>query len=273
MGEAILVVDGKLSRCVSSLRVQRCAGSVFLALTLVLSGWLVATARAFPRYGAGCSRADFVSSGSTVRAELCRTRSAGGRAVVVLHGCGGFSTFDHRLVSELPRYGISTLAVDFFGPTPPPGRRGFCGGGGAGGDPFPIWIHVVKDAAVALRATKGIDRAGVGVVGWSLGGGVAIAAAQGPKGQQPFDAVAGFSTAAFGDRAVGRVELPPTILLSAGTTDAIPLADTLPLYRALRAAHIPSALYVYPHGSHNWPRNQGTLGIAHAAAFLLHYLR
>ena len=251
-------------------RLRWMPGSV-LVVVLLLTG--AAAAQAFPRYGPGCARADFASSGTTVRAELCRTRSAGGRAVVVLHGCGGFSTFDHRLVSELPHYGISTLAVDFFGPTPPPGRRGFCGEHGAGGDPFPVWIQVAKDAAAALRATNGIDRAGVGVVGWSLGGGVAIAAAQGPKNARPFDAVAGFSTGSFGDRGVGAVQLPPTILLSAGSTDAIPLADTLPLYRALRAAHIPSSLYVYPHGSHNWPRGQGTLGIEHAAAFLLRFLR
>jgi dienelactone hydrolase len=241
--------------------------------TVLFASSPIAPGSAFPRYGAGCSRADFASSGTTVRAELCRARTAGGRAVVVLHGCGGFSTFDHRLVSDLPRYGISTLAVDFFGPTPPPGRKGFCGESGAGGDPFPVWVQVAKDAAAALRGMKGIDRAGVGVVGWSLGGAVAIQAAQGPRGQRPFDAVAGFSTGGFRDGATGTVQLPPTILLSGGTTDAIPLARTLPLYRALRAARIPSALYVYPHGSHNWPRGQGTLGIEHAAAFLLRFLR
>jgi dienelactone hydrolase len=253
-------------------RLGKISGTVVVA-ALLFSAFSVAQASAFPRYGVGCSRADFASSGTSVRAELCRAQSAGGRAVVVLHGCGGFSTFDHRLVSELPRYGISTLAVDFFGPTPPVGRKGFCGGGGAGRDPFPVWIQIAKDAAAALRATKGIDRAGVGVVGWSLGGGIAIAAAQGPKGRRSFDAVAGFSTGSFGGRGSETVALPPTILLSAGSTDAIPLADTLPLYRALRAAHIPSALYVYPRGSHNWPRAQGTLGIQHAAAFLRRFLR
>ena len=38
-------------------------------------------------------------------------------------------------------------------------------------------------------------------------------------------------------------------------------------------AHVPASLYVYPHGSHDWPGRQGSLGIAHAAAFLLRYLR
>jgi dienelactone hydrolase len=190
----------------------------------------------------------------------------------VLHGCGGFSTFDHRLATELPRHGISTLDVDYFGATPPLGSRGFCGGGGGfGSDPFPVWIQVTKDAAASLRATRGIDRNRVGVVGWSMGGGVAIAAAWGTKAQRPFDAVAAFSTRG-GDSVVGPVELPPTILLSGGSTDAIPLTETLPLYRALQRANVPSALYVYPHGSHGWPARQGTLGIQHAAAFLLRYL-
>ena len=61
------------------------------------------------------------------------------------------------------------------------------------------------------------------------------------------------------------------MLLSGGDTDAIPL-QTLPLYRALRGAHVPAELYVYPHGSHNWPGKQGRAGIARAARFLEHYL-
>ena len=41
----------------------------------------------------------------------------------------------------------------------------------------------------------------------------------------------------------------------------------------MESAKVPSELYVYPHGSHNWPGRQGTLGIEHAAAFLRLYLR
>jgi dienelactone hydrolase len=114
---------------------------------------------------------------------------------------------------------------------------------------------------------------GIGVAGWSLGGAVAIQAAAASHRQRVFAAVAGFSTGAFGATPAFAALLPPTILLSGGTRDAIPLAETLPLFRALRAAHVPSALYVYPHGSHNWPGRQGTLGIRHAAAFLRDHLR
>jgi dienelactone hydrolase len=66
----------------------------------------------------------FIAAGTSIRAELFRatTDSAAGRAIVVLHGCGGFDTFDHRLADTLPREGISTLYVDYFAPTPPPGN-------------------------------------------------------------------------------------------------------------------------------------------------------
>jgi dienelactone hydrolase len=237
------------------------AGALLLALPAAAAG--------FPRFGAGCTRDDFTSSAGTVRAELCRPQRNTGAAVVVLHGCGGFSTFDHRIVTTLPRDGIATYDVDYFGPTPPPGRRGFCGAFRAVETAFPTWLRVVDDAARALHRAPGVRR--VGVVGWSLGGGVAIAAAVGPRSSRPFAAVAGFSTGSFAAQPFA-AELPPTILLSAGRTDAIPLNETLPLYRALRAAHVPSELYVYPNGSHNWPGRQGTLGLAHAAAFLRRYL-
>lgn len=231
-----------------------------------------AATHAFPHFGAGCSRDDFTVAGRNVRAELCRAAGADRPAVVVLHGCGGFSTFDHRIVTTLPEDGITTLDLDYFALTPPPGTKGFCNAGGAFAGAFPLWLRTVTAAAAALRRAPGVAHGAVGVVGWSLGGGLAVASAEQTARPRIFAAVAAFSTGAFGAEQEA-AELPPTILLSAGTTDAIPLAETLPLYRALRAAHVPTSLYVYPHGSHNWPGAQGAAGVTHAAAFLHRYLR
>src|SRR5262249_20473801 len=130
------------------------------------------------------------------------------------------------------------------------------------------WINETREASTSLRKL-GYRR--IGVVGWSLGGGVALASAAATRSLRLFQALAGFSTGAFGAASLAP-ELPPTILLSGGRTDAIPLAATLPLFRALQHAHVPAVLYVYPHGSHDWPGRQGALGIAHAAAFLCRYL-
>jgi dienelactone hydrolase len=244
------------------------AAAVTTAIVSVLAA--LASAQPFPRFPEPyCHRADFKSIDTTVRAELCTaTRDASaGRAVVVLHGCGGFDTFDHRLVATLPLDGISTLDVDYFAPTPPSGDKGFCPGEKRRFSPdlFSRWIRVIDDAASALDRTPGIDAAHVGVVGWSLGGGLALAAAE---SSPRFHAAAGFSTGLYGPPSPGLSSLPPTLLLSGGTTDAVPLSSTLALYRAARALGVKASLFVYPHGTHQWRRAQGTAGIARAARFL-----
>jgi dienelactone hydrolase len=221
--------------------------------------------RPFPHFGAGCRRADFRSSGVTVRAMRCGPTS-GSRAVIVLHGCGGFDTFDHRLTADLPRYGISTLDVSYFDPTPPAGSKGFCDAFPSGRDAFGTWERVAADAAASLRP----HFKHVGAVGWSLGAGVALTAAE---DLWPFDALAAFSTFAF-PPALSRIRLlPPSIFLDGGSHDIVPPANARALYAAATQAGVRSALFVYPGGSHGWPGKQGTAGIARAAAFLRSALR
>ena len=246
--------------------------ALVLAVLVAVQAGLPATARPFPRFGAGCARSDFRSGDSNVRAELCSPSGAGpSPAVVVLHGCGGFSTFDHRLVAELPRFGIATLDVDFFGPTPPPGSRGFCGEPQALEAAFPAWQREVLDAAAHLARLPGVDQRRVGVVGWSLGAALALAAAETQPALRPLRALALFSTGAFGfDNRLS--SLPPTLLLSGGVHDAIPVADTRLLYQELKSAGVAAQLYVYPNGTHQWAGPQGTAGIVHAAVFLKQYL-
>jgi dienelactone hydrolase len=226
-----------------------------------------AAPRRFPTFTGDCARADFTSGGVHIPAERCG-RATGGPAVVVLHGCGGFDTFDHELAADLPRFGIATLYVDYFAPTPPPGAAGFCHGFGfSGGDPFPKWQQVVVDAARTLRRR---GYAHVGAVGWSLGAGVALAAAE---DAQPFDAVAAFSAGASPETIARAAALPPTIFLDGGSHDIEPPANARALYAAAHRAGVPAALYVYGDGSHGWPGRQGVVGRAKAAAFLLRYLR
>jgi len=219
----------------------------------------------FPHFGSGCARADFRSGGTTVRAERCGP-AQGQRAVVVLHGCGGFGTFDHTLATDLPKFGIATLDVDLFARTPPPGKRGFCSGGGRGlENPFPLWEQTTVDAARSLE--KHYRR--VGAVGWSLGAGVAIATAE---DTHAFDAVAAFSALAFPPVLDDAARLPPSIFLDGGKHDIVPPSNARALYAATQRAHVPSALFVYPDGTHDWPGRQGDLGRRRAAKFLDRYL-
>jgi dienelactone hydrolase len=217
-------------------------------------------ARPFPHVQ-GCVRADFAG----VRAERCGAAS-GSRAVIVLHGCGGFSTFDHRLAAELPRYGIATLYVDYFARTPAPGTKGFCDVWTRPAELFATWEQIASQAARSLQP----HFAHVGAVGWSLGAGVALATAE---DLHSFAAVAAFSAIA-NPLTVGRAaSLPPSIFLDGGPRDIVPPQNARALYAAARAAHVPTALYVYGNGTHEWAGVQGTAGIRRAAAFLLRHLR
>ncbi|MFY9578588.1 MAG: dienelactone hydrolase family protein [Gaiellaceae bacterium] len=235
----------------------------------------------FPRIAPSCARADFRSQGGTIRALLCLP--AGPQpapGVVVLHGCGGFGTLDQILARELPMHGIATFYVDYFGLTPAPGRRGFCNAHGSVKRAFSTWQRIVVDASRALRQESGLDPARVGAVGWSLGAGLALVTAEygdrpvgsTPPRTRPFRALALFSTAAFEPILAHVARLPPTLVLSGGSGDVIPPADAIALYRALRRAHVPASLFVYPHGNHQWKGAQGAAGERHAVAFLRRYL-
>jgi dienelactone hydrolase len=229
----------------------------------------------FPAIAAYCHRADFSSRGHSVRAALCRQPGAAGEpAVVVLHGCGGFGGIDQILARDLPLHGVATYYVDYFGLTPPPTARGFCGARVNFEQTFRTWQRVVVDATDALKRMPGVDGARVGAVGWSLGGGLALmtgeyGAGTTPLRHSPFRALVVLSAFDAGHR-VGAE--PPTLLLSGGSGDAVPVFDARALYRSLVRAHVPAELRIYPHGTHQWKGPQRAAAERWIDAFLGRYL-
>lgn len=228
-----------------------------------------ASTHPFARFGSGRVRSDSRSGGAVVRAELCRSSESGRRpAVVVLHGCGGFSTFDHRLATELPRHGVSTLDVDYFEPTPPPGRRGFCGARDAVGAAFPVWRQEVVDAADHVARLPRVDSRRIGLVGWSLGGGVALAtAASRPASSRPSRCSPSAATHPLRPGPCRRPFSSP----AASTTRFRSRTRACSIRRS-RAPAAPRSSSSTRTGTHRWPGRQGTAGIARAAAFLRRYL-
>ncbi|HEX6700722.1 MAG TPA: prolyl oligopeptidase family serine peptidase, partial [Gaiellaceae bacterium] len=237
-------------------------------------GWRGLVA-ALPAISPLCHRADFPSQGGMVRAALCRPAgSAEAPALVVLHGCGGIGGIDEVLARDLPAHGVATFYVDYFGLMPPPGRRGFCGAAGRIGRAFPVWQQIVVDATAALRRTPGIDPARVGALGWSMGGGLALATAQygaggTPLRRSPFRVLVLLST--YDDSSNARA-MPPTLVLSGGRRDAVPESDAIGLSRALRRAGVPVVLHVYPGGTHAWKGAQRVAAERWTLAFLRRYL-
>jgi len=209
-----------------------------------------------------------------VRAALCRPAgSTRAPAVVVLHGCGGFGGIDEVLARDLPSHGVATYYIDYFGLTPQPSKRGFCGSPRIETS-FATWQRIVVDATNALKRMPGIDPGRVGAIGWSLGGGLALVtgeygAGTTPLRHGPFHALVVLSAFDHGGQ-VGA--LPPTLLLSGGSGDAVPVSDARALYRSLQAAHVPAVLHVYPHGTHQWKGRQRIVGERWTFDFLRRYL-
>lgn len=90
------------------------------------------------------------------------------------------------------------------------------------------------DATSALARMPGIDGKRVGAVGWSLGGGLALVtgeygAGATPLRHSPFKALVVLS--AF-DAKRQVAALPPTLVLSGGSGDAVPVSDARALYQA-----------------------------------------
>jgi dienelactone hydrolase len=227
-----------------------------------------------PRIAPSCVESDFVSAGRTVRARLCLpdgaapTRRVPG--VIVLHGCGGFGTLDQTLAHRLPEHGIATYYVDYFGLTPPPSHKGFCDAHGAVGDAFATWLRITRNATTALRRIPGVDPQRVGAVGWSLGGGLALTAAE--QYRHLFATLVLFSAFAFGPELQDIGRLPPTLVLSGGSGDVVPVSDAVALYRTLRRDNVPTELRVYSHGNHQWKHAQFAAGLRWTLGFLDRYL-
>ena len=262
-------------------RIAFCVAAAALAtLGAIAPGGEATRARAaslprFPSISPLCHRTDFESQGRTVRAALCRP--AGGAtmpAAIVLHGCGGMGGIDGVLARDLPAHGVAAYYIDYFGLTPAPSKRGFCGAGDAIGQAFPVWQQIVVDATRALARIPGIDPSRIGAVGWSMGGGLALLAAQygagsTPLRRSPFRALVVLST--FDESSNARA-LPPTLVLSGGRHDIVPASEAVALYHTLKQAHVPAELHVYPNGNHNWKGRQRIAGERWTFSFLRRYL-
>jgi dienelactone hydrolase len=223
-----------------------------------------ANPRPFPSFGSGCTRADFRNAGTLVRAERCGP-ATGRRGVVVLYGCGGFDTFDHSLAVDLPRFRIATLYVDYFAPTPPARPGAFCSLWTDSKRLFPKWEATVIQAGqvLARRFTH------VGVVGWSLGAGLAVASAERSR---VFKAVAAFSAIAYPQVLAGANKLPPSVFLTGGSRDIVKPINADRLAAAAERAHVTTQLFDFGSGVHDWPGRQGETGRNVAAKFLVHHL-
>jgi len=156
-------------------------------------------------------------------------------AVVVLHGAGGLNAgraaYAHY-ARLLAANGIDAYLLDYFGPR----SAWTCGC-------WNIWAAKVRDvAAFAAESPQSSGR--VGLLGFSLGGGVAIESAADPRIR---------ALAVLYPSIPNKVEFarPPPLLVLQGDADrAAPLPDSEALVRLARQSGGRAELVVYPGEGH-----------------------
>src|SRR5437764_1504468 len=130
-------------------------------------------------------------------------------AVLILHGVSGFDANREAYVGlalELARNGIDAYLVSYYAPGA--SRSCYC---------FDVWAATIADVTSAILRRPEARR--VGLLGFSLGGGVAVTSAHDPR----VAALVVFY--GFNPNTARRARLPPLLVLHGDADDNVPLRD------------------------------------------------
>jgi dienelactone hydrolase len=156
-------------------------------------------------------------------------------AVVVLHGCGGFSSHSARIADQLGSWGYVALAVDSLGPR---GIASWCGGGGA-----PDQACDAYAALHYLSQLEFVDPTRVAILGQSMGGFSALYAVDRDMAAQYFSegfraAIAYYPTCGI----LAAMMTAPTSILIGEADDWTPAEQCRQMVAHARPAGAPIAL-------------------------------
>ena len=189
-------------------------------------------------------RLSYASSGITIAVERYGAAGAGRRpAVVLLHGSDGpgprYRTAAHLLASA----GYHVFLVHYLDRTgesrahvPTIGRH------------LPAWTAAARDGLSVVAGQPGVDPDRIGVLGISLGGGLALLTAQAEPRVRAVVTYFGFLPVSLDP--AGR--LPPTLVLHGARDRVVPVAAATQLQALLQARRIPHEIQIYPDQGHGF---------------------
>ena len=168
-------------------------------------------------------------------------------AVIVLHGCNGFSPTMPTVAERLRSWGYVALAIDSLGPR---GQSNVCTGGTA----FRTQPLDAYAGLNFLAAQPFVDPDRIGVLGYSMGGGSALLAAERGTIEQVFPrkfraAIAYYP--AFCESRTG-VMAAPTLILIGALDDWTPAQGCQKLSERGASDGAPIELVLYPNAYHGF---------------------
>jgi carboxymethylenebutenolidase len=190
------------------------------------------------------SRAEeFGSGGVGITIERFASAASGKRpAVILLHGADGPGYRYRAAAGQVAAGGYDVFLVHYLNRTGQT-RASYS----TIHQNLPVWTRTVRDAIGYVSQQPGVDSKRIGLLGVSLGGGLALATAQQDSRVRAAVDYFGFVPQGFGS---GR--LPPTLVLHGSSDPIVPVSNAYALQTILQARGVPHEVQIYPGQGHGF---------------------
>jgi carboxymethylenebutenolidase len=220
---------------------------------------------ALPAAARAQARLTFESGGVPIAVERYEAGSGGPRpGVMLLHGSDGPGPRYRAAARLLASAGYHAFLVHYLDRTGQ-SRASFA----TIGRNLPAWIATARDAVGFVARQPGVLPAPIGVLGISLGGGLAIATAQAEPRVGAVVNYFGFVPSAFDPG--GR--LPPVLVLHGARDRIVPVQNATALKALLEARGIPNEVQIYADQGHGFTGAAAIDAARRITAFFGRYLK
>jgi len=190
------------------------------------------------------NRLAYTSGGATISVERYEAAGSGRRpAVMLLHGSDGPTQRYRAAAQLLASAGYHVFLVHYLDRTGE-SRAPL----GLIGRHFPAWTTTAREGVDFIARQPGVDPSRIGVLGISLGGGLALVTAQAEPRVRAVVTYFGFLPTSLDP--AGR--FAPTLALHGAQDRVVPAAAATQLRDLLEARRIPHEVKVYPDQGHGF---------------------
>jgi len=183
-------------------------------------------------------------------------------AVIALHGSGGIREgWAEQPASLLASQGFAVFVLHYFE------RTGTVwASDGTIRQHFPVWMKTVSDAITHVAADPQVDGRRVALLGFSLGGYLAVSVA---TQDRRVKAVVEYFGGLPEELSRDLVAMPPVLILHGDRDSVVPVAEAHQLASRLKTAGTEHDVKIYPHAGHGF----GGLDLLDAGQRTLSFLR